>query len=138
MLLYTVLILLGAGVMTFSAAQLKTVNVTAVRMVGSPYYVDHSSLRNQFLVRIINKHPQARTFRLDAVAAGQVIELNGVEAAISVAPMAEELRPVVVRVKREDYRGPFDLTIRVLDDSGSVVNEDAVEFLGPNPAVLKP
>ncbi len=135
--LYSALILLGAGVMTFSATKLGSVNLNVLRMTGAPYFLNEDTVRNQFHVRIINKDSQVRTFLIDAQAAGQPLILTGAGVPVEVESMGEVLRPLVVSVERAAYGGKFPLTVRVLDESGETLREKTVEFLGPSPALMK-
>lgn len=135
--IYSFLILVGATVMTLSAMSLRSVNMNVVRMTGSPYYLTDDVVRNQYMVRVINKQTVPRTFHLSAVAPGQVFTLNGDQAELTLEPMAEEVRPLIVSVNKADYTGKFAVTIQVLDEAGLPVKDAPAQFLGPNPALLK-
>jgi hypothetical protein len=58
----------------------------------------------------------------------------GMESAIEVAPLAEEVRPLIVETPRLSYPGRFPLRITARDEAGtfSIVRE--IEFVGPDRA----
>lgn len=60
---YTGLLLLGAAVF-IATSRIEPLRVNVLRMQGSPYYLSNGVLRNQFLVRLINKRNEPRTFKL--------------------------------------------------------------------------
>lgn len=108
------------------------------RIQGAPYYLDAESVRNQFLVRLVNKRDTPATFTVVAESdSGARFTVSGFEAPITLAPLGEEVRPLVVRVAREEYRGKFGFRIvaRPADGAFELVRE--AEFSGPNAALLR-
>lgn len=135
--LYGFLMLLGATAMTLAATQLGSANMNVVRMTGSPYYITDTGLRNQYMVRIINKQNAERSYRISASAEGQKIQVDGVSGAISVEPMEELVHPVVISVSKEDYQGQFTVEIQLSNAEGELITDKEVEFLGPDPRLFK-
>jgi cytochrome c oxidase accessory protein FixG len=130
--LYTVLLLIGATVMLFSFSRLKPVSATAFRMQGAPYIVDDASVRNQYLVRIVNKRNRPVTVSARPVADAAGLAWTGLDQPVTVGPNSEEVRPLIVTVPRAQYVGPFHLIVELTDEAGEIRIERKVEFLGPN------
>lgn len=135
--IYGALMLAGATAFTLSAMQLRSANMNIVRMTGSPYYVTDTSVRNQYMVRVINKSNEPKTFILKAVASEQGFTMEGNEEGITVPPLGEEVRPVIISVARENYAGRFPLEFTLVNPSGQDVLSREAEFLGPAPQLLK-
>ncbi|MEO0795634.1 MAG: cytochrome c oxidase accessory protein CcoG [Verrucomicrobiota bacterium] len=134
--LYGFLMVLGATVMTLSATQLTSADMTAVRMTGRPYFITDTGLRNQYMVRIVNKTDQPASFTVRALAPGQAIVTEGFDQAMVVPPMGEEVRPVIVSVNREDYSGKFSFKIQLFGTSDDLILERDAEFVGPDPRLF--
>lgn len=135
--LYAALMLLGATAMTLSAMQLRSANMNVVRMTGSPYFVTDDGLRNQYMVRIINKESEPQTFTVQVVANDQSFTAQGFDEPITVEPMGEEVRPLVVSVSRDGYNGKFPVTINLMNNTDELIISREAEFLGPDPKRLK-
>jgi cytochrome c oxidase accessory protein FixG len=134
--LYGVLLVVGASVAGWAISTIQSANVSITRMTGAPYFVDASSVRNQFLVRLINKRSTPMAFVV-SVAAATAVHQNGLETAVTVASMGEEVRPLVLQVRRAVYAGPFKFKLRAADDAGTFTIDREVEFLGPDPGLLR-
>jgi cytochrome c oxidase accessory protein FixG len=134
--LYTVLLLIGFTVMLFSFSRLKPVSASALRMKGAPYFVDEQYIRNQYLVRIVNKRSQPMRFTVVPELEAAGLNFSGFEVPVEVASNSEEVRPLIATVSRSDYTGPFQIVLQVKAESGEVSIERPVEFLGPDPKLL--
>ncbi len=136
--IYALLMLLGAAAFTLSAMQLRSANMNIVRMSGAPYFLTDTGVRNQYMVRVINKTTESKTYRLISSADNQTYSMEGNEDGIVVPPMGEEVRPVIISIKRDDYTGQFPLTFSLLTPDGqtTIITREA-EFLGPNPRLWK-
>lgn len=135
--LYGVLLLLGASAMTYAVSQLRSANMNVVRMAGAPYFMSEDGLRNQYMVRLINKTDQARSFTVQTSAEGQRFVAQGFENTVLIEPMGEVVRPLVISVGPDDYKGKFAFQIRLFSDRGKALVTREAEFLGPAPAYLK-
>jgi polyferredoxin len=133
---YGLLLLVGAAVATFAFSTVKPANFTVFRMGGAAYFVDRDTVRNQFLVRVLNKRVDTAEFTLALEDAPAGVTRTGFAAPIAVPAMGEEIAPLVLVVDRGHYRGPFHFTVRVRDASGDFNAARQVEFLGPDPALL--
>jgi cytochrome c oxidase accessory protein FixG len=136
--IYGALMLVGAGAFTLSAMQLRSANMNIVRMTGAPYFITDTTVRNQYMVRVINKTTETKTYRIQTLAEGQIFTMEGNEEGIVVEPLGEEVRPVIISIARENYLGQFPLKLSLMSPDGStaIITREA-EFLGPNAALLK-
>lgn len=130
-LLYTGLMLLGAVAMTAGLSTLKSATMSLTRMTGTPYVVENGTVRNQFLVRVLNKRTTPVTFRVEVVDPPEGLKITGLDEGILVGSLGEELRPVVVTVPREHFRSGLKLQFRLTSTDGSVSMEKPMPLLGP-------
>ncbi len=136
-LLYFFLLLVGASVATWALTTVKPANFGITRITGSPYVVDATSVRNQFLVRIVNKRNQTATFTVSLTGAKPGLVQSGFESAIEVPGMGEIVQPLILQLPRATYSGPFKLDVRVQDAGGKYTLVRPVEFLGPDARLLR-
>ena len=128
-ILYSVLLLVGATVATISMSGFKPATVTLVRMTGAPYYLMDNGVRNQYLVRIFNKqtHPQQFTFRVLNAPAG--MSTSGIDQPIEVEPLGEQKIMLVAVIPKAAVHGPFKFDVEVRADKFSITKQ--VPFLAP-------
>ncbi len=136
-IVYGILLLIGACVATFAFSTVKPATFTVFRMGGAAYFVDRDSVRNQFLVRVLNKRADTTTFTMAIEDAQAGVKHSGFDAPVAVAAMAEQMAPLVLVVDRKHYTGPFMFKVHVRDESGRYSVTREVEFLGPDPDLLK-
>jgi len=136
-LIYGALLLVGAGVAMWALSTVKPANFGVTRMTGAPYIVDESNVRNQFLVRIINKHNAPAKFILRLESAPDGLKQTGFNTPVEVAGMAELVQPLVLQQDRRSYRGPFEFEVKIADEAGTFHLEREVEFLGPEARLLR-
>lgn len=135
--LYGVLLLIGASVATWAVSTVRPANFGVTRMVGAPYIVSEDSVRNQFLVRIVNKRNAAATFVLRLNRAPGDLRQSGFTESVEVPPLGETVRPLVLQQVRSGYTGPFVFEVRIEDAAGKFHLERDVEFLGPEARLLR-
>lgn len=138
--LYTVLLVVGASVAAISVSRYRPMNLSAVRMTGVPYVVDTEAVRNQFNVRVVNKQTGPAVFELSVSAIGSApagLRWTGWEGGVSVEPGAEAVRPLVLFVPRSSYAGKFRLKLTVTESSRGARVEREIEFVGPDPRLLQ-
>lgn len=135
-ILYGVFLAIGIAVATFAFSTVKPANFMVMRMSGAAYFVDRDDVRNQFMVRLLNKRNAPATFivTLDGLPPG--VLQSGFTAPVTVAPLAEQVAPLVLVVRRKDYRGPFKATLVVEDAAKTFRLTRPLEFLGPDPRLL--
>ncbi|MEN3943671.1 cytochrome c oxidase accessory protein CcoG [Prosthecobacter sp. SYSU 5D2] len=133
-ILYTGLLLLGVGAFAFSALQLSPVRASVVRMVGAPFYVSDGTLRNQFLIRVINKRNSPSTYRLQLTGDfPPQLSISGLTETLSLAPLGEEQKTLVLSLPEAAFTQPFKLQVNVTDTTrGDTVTTRVMEFLGPD------
>jgi cytochrome c oxidase accessory protein FixG len=136
-LLYLVLLLIGASVASWAISTIKPANLGVTRMVGAPYIIDGDFVRNQFLVRLVNKRNTPTRFVLALPQAPEHLKQSGFPGAIEVPALGEIAAPLILQQPRHDYKGPFQFMVRVQDERGSFHLERKVEFLGPEARLLR-
>ncbi len=136
-IVYFILLLVGVAVATFAFSTVKPANFLVYRMSGAAYFVDRDLVRNQFMVRLVNKRsvPAAFTVSTEGVPAG--VKQDGFAAPVTLGPLAESVSPIVLSVDRRHYAGPFHFTVRVEDADRTYQLSRAVEFMGPDPKLLE-
>ncbi len=135
--LYAALLLAGAGVSTWALSTVHPVSFGVTRITGAPYIVDAASVRNQFLIRLVNKRPGPSSFILTLSGLPGNIRLSGFEQAVVVPPMGEEVRPLILQQPRESYAAPFVFEVHLRDVAGNYELKRAAEFLGPDARLLR-
>jgi polyferredoxin len=136
-LLYFVLLAVGASVATWALSTVQPANLGVTRMTGAPYVVDATTVRNQFLVRLVNKRhePVALAVRVTDGPAG--LRVIGFDGEVTVGAIGETVQPLVLQQDRTAYTGPFHVEVEVTDTSGRVRLKRRVEFLGPEARLLR-
>ncbi|WP_414663297.1 cytochrome c oxidase accessory protein CcoG [Horticoccus sp. 23ND18S-11] len=134
---YFFLLMVGASVATWALSTVKPANFGVTRMTGSPYILDDASVRNQFLVRIVNKRNSPATFSLKIDDAPAGLERIGFATDVVIGPLEELVQPLVLQQPRGAYTGPFHFEVRILGDGGKFKLERKVEFLGPEARLLR-
>ena len=135
-ILYAVLMLIGAVVAYFAFAGVKPANFIVFRMTGAAYYVSHEDVRNQFMVRIVNKLGTPASYRVTLRGLPAQVRQTGLTGPVTLEPLAEQLTPLVIFVERHQYRGPFKFTVEVADAAGTYHLSREIEFLGPDVRLL--
>ena len=137
MLVYIILLLAGAAAAALALARVRPASFGVTRLPGAPYYVSGDAIRNQFLIRLVNKRDEAQRFVLDLAGAPAALQRTGFEAPVSLPPLGETVVPLVLQVPRADYTGKFHLNVRVQDEARSFGLAREIEFVGPDPALLR-
>lgn len=134
-LLYTGLLFLGIGAFGFSASQIQPLRASTVRMVGAPFYVADGLVRNQFLVRVINKRNEPGRYRLELTGQLPVsLQVTGLSEELHLAPLAEDQKTLVLSLPESQFVRSFKLQVKVTDlDRSDTTETREMEFLGPDP-----
>lgn len=135
-ILYGLLLLAGAGVATFAFSTVRPAAFSVVRMTGAAYFVDAGSVRNQLLVRLLNKRTEPATFVVTAEGLPAGVAAQGFAEPVTVAALGEQVAPLVIQADRRAYAGPFTFTVRAADAAGTFSLAREVRFLGPDPRLL--
>ena len=136
-ILYFVLLLAGASVATWALSTLKPASFGVTRMMGAPYIVDSTTVRNQFMVRVVNKRnvPQGFIVRVDGAPADAT--RTGFAGTVEIGPLGEVVQPLILQKPRASYDGPFHFFVQVEDAAGTFKVRREVEFLGPEARLLR-
>ena len=135
-IVYGILLLIGASVASWALSTVKPANFGVTRITGAPYIVDADHVRNQFLVRIVNKRNEPEQFTLQLQHGGDLRQ-TGFTAAVEVPPLGEIVQPLVLRQPRATYDGPFHFAVEITNADGDFTLKREVEFLGPEPRLLR-
>ncbi len=136
-ILYGVLLLIGASVATWALSTVKPANFLVMRMTGAPYIVDDTSVRNQYLVRIVNKRNQPARFALEVAGEPASLRQSGFDGVVEVPPLQEIVQPLILQQPRADYTGPFHFDVVVRDEARRFALKRGVEFVGPEARLLR-
>ena len=137
-LVYGVLLLAGLTIASWSISGIRPAVLSVTRMVGAPYYVDGGSVRNQFLVRLVNKRAEPAVLSIAARGLPAGAEARGIEAPVTVGPLGEEVRPLIVQEPRSRYAAPFTFEVEAADSAGTFTLTRAMVFLGPEAIAAPP
>jgi cytochrome c oxidase accessory protein FixG len=136
-LFYTALALVGASVFAYRASSLEPMFANAMRMAsGTAFNVSEGVIRNQFMVRVINKRnsPSRYTFSIEGDIPAQ-LKVAGNETALELPPLGEDLKSLVFTLPVAAYQKPSRMTIRVTEPAtGRSVTTMPLEFVGPDSA----
>lgn len=132
---YTFMLVAGVLAFGFAAMRITPLRASAVRMIGAPFYVADGVVRNQFLVRVINKRSEPATYRLELD--GEVpaeLKATGLDQVLNVGPMGEEQKTLVLSLPEAAFQNSFRLKVKVTDSArGDSMTTRVMEFLGPDP-----
>lgn len=131
--LYTVLLLIGATVMTLAFSTFRTVGVGITRMIGAPYYLDAGLVRNQYMVRVINKAAQPRILKLHITSPQTALSTAGFPESIEVPAETEQQQLLVLTMPERNFPGAFTFQVEVSTQDGRSTAVRNAEFLGPDP-----
>ncbi len=136
-LLYFGLLVVGAGAATWALSSVKAANFGVTRMAGAPYIVDETSVRNQFLVRIVNKRNEPAQFVLQVGGAPADMRRTGFDGTVAIEALGELVQPLVIQQPRGSYVGPYHFQVRIADAAGTFRLARDVEFIGPDARLLR-
>nr|MBP6507959.1 cytochrome c oxidase accessory protein CcoG [Opitutaceae bacterium] len=134
---YGLLLLIGASVTLWALTTVRPASIGVTRITGAPYIVSADFVRNQFLIRIVNKRntPASFTVRLERAPAD--LRQTGLTAPVEVPALGEIVQPLVLQQPRADYQGPFEFEVRIIAAGEAYHLERSVEFLGPDARLLR-
>lgn len=130
-ILYTCLLLVGASVMTYGLSTLRAARMNVVRVTGTPYVLEHDTIRNQFFIRIINKKHVADAFQVGLANLPPGSHTAGIGEWIAVESLADVVRPVAITIPRSAFHGDFSLRFTVTNTTGTTKLEKSITFIGP-------
>jgi cytochrome c oxidase accessory protein FixG len=130
--LYSVLLVIGAAVAFVATRRRTDFEVTLLRLPGEPYTVEAGEVRNAIQLHVVNKRATAETDRVE-VEGAQPLAVVLPMARVSVAPLSDVRVPVFLSVPRAEFRGDFSVRARVVreDDPSDAIRVTGT-FLGPS------
>lgn len=134
---YSILMAAGASVATWAFSGVRPANFGITRMQGAAYFVDAASVRNQFLIRLVNKRNEPARLVVTASDLPPGTVQVGFKSAVQLPAMGEVVTPLVIQIPREIYEGPFHFRVGVTDEAKTYELGRHVEFIGPDPDLLK-
>jgi cytochrome c oxidase accessory protein FixG len=132
---YTFLLFAGVAAFSYAASRIEPMRANVLRMQGSPYYVANGMLRNQFLMRMINKRSEPRTFtfRIEGEVP-QGLVAAGADTPITIPAQGEELKPLMITLPEANFKEPFKISVTLTDTKdGKTYSTKPFEFAGPDP-----
>jgi cytochrome c oxidase accessory protein FixG len=135
-LLYTVLLLAGVGVASWALSTVRPAAMSVTRMIGAPFFLDADSVRNQFMVRIVNKQGVPVVFEVEVEDLPAGVTQTGFDRPVEVPALGEIVQPLVLRQSRAAYSGQFHVDIEVRDQRRSFALQRRAEFVGPEAELL--
>jgi cytochrome c oxidase accessory protein FixG len=131
-LLYTALLALGATALTAAFSTIRPVTVSVTRMTGAPYFVENGVVRNQFLLRVLNKHQHSDTYDVRVLDAPEALQVSEAGTVVTVGALSETLTPLVITIPRSQLKGEKLLTLEVKARDGRATVTKKVTFVGPD------
>jgi cytochrome c oxidase accessory protein FixG len=135
--LYGLLLLIGASVAIWALSTVRPASLGVTRITGAPYIVSADFVRNQFLVRLVNKRNEPARFQLRLEHAPAGLRQTGLLGLVELPALGEIVQPLVLQQPRHDYHGPFAFAVRIEDEAGSFHLSRPIEFLGPDVRLLR-
>jgi cytochrome c oxidase accessory protein FixG len=132
LILYTILLVIGAVVATLATRKRSDFEVTLLRLPGEPYTLDDGQVRNAMQLHLVNKRSDPEDYRVEVEPApGMNVVLP--MPTVHLAPLADVRVPVFLSVPRDRFTGDFPLHASIVrrDDARAVVKV-AGTFLGPS------
>jgi len=131
-LIYLVLMLAGATAFALATREVKPVVLSALRMRGAPYFKDGDRVRNNFMLRVANKRPDAHQYTISVVSPLATLEVaGGNNQTVDLAGGADIQVPLILTVPLSDFTGQFEVKVLVGNQDGEIENERNIPFLGP-------
>ncbi len=132
-ILYGFFLVIGASVASWAISTLKPANLGVTRMVGAPYIMDAHTIRNQYLVRIVNKRNTSTQFLVHIKNAPEGLVQSGLTTSLEIPALSEVAAPLILQQTDTTYKGAFLFTVELEDSTHSFLLKRATEFLGPDP-----
>ena len=103
-------------------------------MIGAPYIIDNHAIRNQYLVRIVNKRNTTTHFIIHLKNIPGGITQSGLTSGIDIAALSEVAEPLILQQEDKYYKGAFIFNIELEDGNHAFSLTRSTEFLGPDPS----
>lgn len=134
---YLLLLCIGITVAAFAVSGIQPMDLSVTRMTGTAYVVDKDAVRNQFMVRLLNKESVPQVVEISVTGGPESLERVGFLGQVELEPLEEIIKPLVLRVPLETYEGRFRFEVQVRSQDGRFQIERQAEFNGPEAALLR-
>jgi polyferredoxin len=131
-IVYSILLTVGAAVTAFSVSTFRPAMVTLSRMVGEPYILTDDGVRNQYFLRVINKENRPEIYQVRITGDAPGMQTSGTADLISAGALGEQICPLVVTVPRAQFRPGMTVTVVIDSADKRFHSEQQLPFLGPN------
>ncbi len=125
-LLYGILLAIGATVFAVASLRRTPFEANLVRMAGPAFVLDGGVVQNAFQLHLVNKLPEAHEFTLSAATADGEVILG--ERAVRLESLADRRVAVIVRVPEAAYRGG---AVRIVVHSAGIERTATAPLAGP-------
>jgi len=134
LMLYGFLLAVGISAAALAVSTLREAVVSFTRLPGPPYFVADGVLRNQFLLRVLNKAPHANHYVLNLEGGGPegLVLQGGLEEDVS--GWGETQRVIVFTAPLAPLPREGALYLIVRDSAGRVIARKPFTLLGPEAA----
>jgi cytochrome c oxidase accessory protein FixG len=127
-LLYAVLLAVGAVAFTFASMQRTPFDANLVRMSGPGFVLDGDAVQNSFNLHLVNKLPEAATFTLEPQTDSDG-EMVLAQREVRLESLADVRLPVFVRVPRQQFQPGLAARLRI--STGELSRMAASPLVGP-------
>lgn len=135
-LLYTLLTIIGGSVFAWRASHIEPMYANAIRQSsGTAFVLFNGTVRNQFMVRVINKRNEASDYTVSVEGdVPKELQIAGNDTPLHIPPQGEELKSLVFTMPLAAYIKPLKMVVRVTETAtGSSTTTMPIEFTGPDP-----
>jgi cytochrome c oxidase accessory protein FixG len=130
--LYTVLLVVGAVVAFAATRRRRDFEVGLLRLPGEPYTVQQGEVRNALQLHLVNKRSEVSELRIDVQPAPGMAVVVPMQT-VTLAALADIRVPVFLSVPRDGFHGDFPVRVTVVR-GGDARDSTLVTgtFLGPS------
>jgi cytochrome c oxidase accessory protein FixG len=130
--LYTVLLVVGAVVAFVATRKRRDFEVGLLRLPGEPYTVQQGEVRNALQLHLVNKRSEVSELRIDVQPAPGMAVVVPMQT-VTLAALADIRVPVFLSVPRDGFHGDFPVRVTVVR-GGDARDSTLVTgtFLGPS------
>jgi cytochrome c oxidase accessory protein FixG len=127
---YGAFLLLAATGLTIGLLGRTPFEANVLRVRGTPYVLEEGTIRNQFELHLVNKNPGATELKVRVTSPVDAVFTLPTDS-IHLESLESFRLPVFIRVSRDDFEAPFDLTFEIQDGASSRTKVVKGQFLGP-------
>jgi cytochrome c oxidase accessory protein FixG len=131
---YTVMLGIGMIALTIALSRFQSMTVSMNRLSSAAYFLDganEETIRNQFMVRIINKRNAAADFKIEIQNPPAGLEVGGIEQHYNIPAQGAETVAMIMRLPRANFKMDIPLKVKISTLDGKSSVERTMKFLGP-------